>query len=112
VDDVRPFQAKAEVVVVPVRAGGGTRLKVLEAAACGKAIVSTPLGVEGLSFRPGHDLVVADAPEGFAAATAALLLDPARRAELGARALAVASRYEWADIGDSFRRILEDVPRG
>ena len=109
VDDVRPFQARAEVVVVPVRAGGGTRLKVLEAAASGKAIVTTALGVEGLSFRAGRDVVVADSTEEFAAAVTTLLLDPVRRAELGANARAVAGRYEWSAIGDAFRRTVEDV---
>lgn len=108
-DDVRPYQRTAEVVVVPVREGGGTRLKVLEAAACGNAIVSTPLGVDGLPFRAGRDLLVADSAAEFAAAVAGLLRDPTRRAELGARARAVATRFEWSVIGASFRRTLEDI---
>jgi glycosyltransferase involved in cell wall biosynthesis len=97
------------VVVVPVRTGGGTRLKVLEAAASGKSIVSTRLGVEGLPFRPEHDVIVADAPADAAAAVVALLRDPARRAQLGARAREVACHYDWAAIGDSCRRIVEQV---
>jgi polysaccharide biosynthesis protein PslH len=109
VDDIRPHQWNAEVVVVPVRAGGGTRLKVLEAAACGKAIVSTPLGVEGLAFHAGDDLVVAEPPTDFAVAVVELLRNPARRDDLGARARAAARRYEWGAIGESFRQIVEDI---
>jgi glycosyltransferase involved in cell wall biosynthesis len=109
VDDVRRYQWSSEVVVVPVRDGGGTRLKVLEAAACGQAIVSTTLGVEGLPFRAGRDLLVADSAADFAAAVVALLRAPGRRAELGGRARAVACTCDWAPIGESFRRILEET---
>lgn len=112
VDDVRPYQWNSEVVVVPVRAGGGTRLKVLEAAASGKGIVSTQLGVEGLPFRHGYDLLVADSPDEFAAAVVGLLQDADRRALLGARARVTASRFEWTTIGESFRRILENIATG
>jgi glycosyltransferase involved in cell wall biosynthesis len=109
VDDIRPHQWNADVVVVPVRAGGGTRLKVLEAAACGKGIVTTSLGVEGLAFRAGRDLLVADSPSAFAAAVVRLLRDSAHRDDLGARARAAACRYEWAAIGKSFRQLMEDI---
>ena len=109
VSDVRPYLWRAEVVVVPVRAGGGTRLKVLEAAASGKAIVSTPLGVEGLPFRSGHDVLVGDAPAELAAAVVALLRDPRSRATLGARARAVACQFDWAAIGESFRAVVEEI---
>jgi glycosyltransferase involved in cell wall biosynthesis len=108
VDDVRPYLASAEVVVVPIRAGGGTRLKVLEAAAAGKAIVTTRLGLEGLPF-PGGSVVVADAPQAMADAVVALLRDRERRAALGARARAVAERFEWTDIGYSLHRIVESA---
>jgi glycosyltransferase involved in cell wall biosynthesis len=111
VDDVRPHLSRAEVVVVPLRAGGGTRLKVLEAAASGKAIVSTPLGIQGLPLRAGHDVLVADSPGAFAAAVVALLRDPPRRAVLGANARRVASRFDWSGIGESFRRVIEDIAR-
>jgi glycosyltransferase involved in cell wall biosynthesis len=109
VDDIRPHQWMADVVVVPVRAGGGTRLKVLEAAACGKAIVTTPLGVEGLAFRAGRDLLVADPPADFAAAVVGLLRDPALRHALGAGARVAACQYEWGAIGESFRQLVEDI---
>lgn len=110
VEDVRPFLARADVVVAPIRAGGGTRLKVLEAAAAGKAIVSTSLGVEGLALENGRDVVVADDPEPFAEAVVGLLSDAGRRAALGAAARRAASRYDWRAIGASFRHILEEIP--
>ncbi len=106
VDDVRPFQRQAEVVVVPIRAGGGTRLKVLEAAASGKAIVSTHLGIEGLPFQPDRDVLVTDDASGFAAAVVTLLRDAARRRELGNRAREVALSYDWSAIGTSLCDIV------
>jgi polysaccharide biosynthesis protein PslH len=109
VDDVRPHHRAAEVVVVPVRFGGGTRLKVLEAAACGKAIVSTSLGVEGLAFRDGVEVVVADDAAAMAQAIVAVLRDPARRIAMGAAARRVAEHYDWTGIGASCRAILEEV---
>jgi polysaccharide biosynthesis protein PslH len=109
VPDVRDHQWRSEVVVVPMRAGGGTRLKILEAAASGKAIVSTSLGVEGLSLQAGETVVIADSPAEFAAAVVALLRDPDRRARLGTAARAAAIGFDWTAIGDSFRRIVERV---
>jgi glycosyltransferase involved in cell wall biosynthesis len=112
VPDVRPFQEEAEVVVVPVRRGGGTRLKVLEAAACGKAIVSTTLGIEGLEFQAGRDLMVADSPAAFADAVVTLLRDTTLRAQLGIRARDVACRYDWTAIGERFRSLVEETATG
>jgi polysaccharide biosynthesis protein PslH len=106
VDDVRPFLANSEVVVVPVRSGGGTRLKVLEAAASGKPIVSTHLGVEGLDFG-ADDVVIADDALAFAHAVLSLLGNPDARRAIGRRAQLVAGRYEWSKIGEAFRGILE-----
>ena len=111
VDDVRPFHSRAEVAVVPIRTGGGTRLKVLEAAASAKAIVSTTLGAQGLPFQHGEHILIADTPSEFAVATVSLLRDPARRTSLGARARQAALDFDWQPIGQSFRRILEDVVR-
>ncbi len=96
VPDVRPYLADAAVVVAPMRVAGGARLKVLEALAMGKAVVSTSGGAEGLDLEPGHHLVIADGAEAFAAAAVALLRDPARRAALGAAGrAAVVARYDW-----------------
>lgn len=111
VDDVRPFYRRAEVVVAPIRSGGGTRLKVLEAAACGKGIVSTALGAEGLPFRDGADLLIADSPGDFAAAVTALLEDPERRAQLGRHAQEAARAFDWVAIGESCRAIIETLVR-
>jgi glycosyltransferase involved in cell wall biosynthesis len=96
VPDLGPLYARAGVFVNPMRGGGGTRLKMLEAMAAGKAVVSTTIGAEGLALTPGREVVVADAAPEFAAAVRALLADPARAARLGqaARAL-VEARYRW-----------------
>ncbi len=112
--DTRPHWARAAVAVVPLAAGGGTRLKILEAAACGVPVVSTPVGAEGLDFSPG-EVRIADSPEAFAAAVVALLADPAgaRRQAAAARAR-VEAAYGWDRIGarfaDALRRRAE--PRG
>ena len=111
VDDVRPFQQRAEVVVVPIRAGGGTRLKVLEAAACGNAIVSTALGAEALPLRAGIDVMIAESSADFAATVVGLLRDPVRRSELGSNARDAILALDWTAIGDSCRAIIETVVR-
>jgi glycosyltransferase involved in cell wall biosynthesis len=96
VPDLAPLYARAGVFLNPMRGGGGTRLKMLEAMAAGKAVVSTTIGAEGLALTPGRDVVVADGAREFAAAVRALLADPAEAARLGraARAL-VEMRYRW-----------------
>ncbi len=76
VPDLRPHLAEAAAVVVPLRLGGGTRLKIVEAMAMGKAIVSTTLGAEGIEATPGRDLLIEDEPEAFADAVSRLLADP------------------------------------
>jgi len=100
VDDVRPYIAGADVYVVPLRVGGGTRLKVLEAMAMGSALVSTRLGVEGLDVADGREVLLADEPAAFAHRIAALLDQPARRQALGEAARAFVERgYGWETIG-------------
>ena len=108
VEDVRPFIAAAAVYAIPLRIGGGTRLKVLEAMAMGKAIVSTTLGCEGFDLVPGQELVIADTPEVFARAVLALLADPERRARIGRAARRFAgSRYDWRMIVPRLERVYE-----
>lgn len=99
VDDIRPLVRQASVYVVPLRVGGGTRLKVLDAMSMGKALVSTSIGCEGIVVKAGDHLVVADDPESFAEATISLLGDRPRRQALGraARAL-VEGTYAWPVI--------------
>jgi polysaccharide biosynthesis protein PslH len=97
VDDVRPYLERAAVVVVPLRIGGGTRLKIVEAMAMGKAVVSTSLGAEGLDAVPERDLCIADDAEGFAEKVSRLLADPERSGRLGAAARRlVEARYGWS----------------
>ena len=81
--DLRPVIAKAAVCVVPLRIGSGTRLKILEAGAMGKAMVSTTVGAEGLDFVPGREILIADDPAEFARNVIELLRDPARRKAMG-----------------------------
>jgi len=113
VNDVRPLVWDATVYVVPLRVGGGTRLKVLDAMAVGKAMVSTSIGCEGLEVRPDEHLLVADSPEQFADKTVKLLRDPSRRGTLGrnAREL-VERRYSWRMIGgqllEAYRLAVEN----
>ncbi|MEZ4572027.1 MAG: glycosyltransferase family 4 protein [Thermomicrobiales bacterium] len=110
VDDVREWIGSASVVVVPLRAGSGTRLKVLEAMAMGRPVVSTSLGVEGLDVEPGTDLVVADSAAEFRDAVSMLLgsVDERRRLGDAARAL-VEDRYDWRRSARELDRLLEDV---
>lgn len=114
--DIRQHVADASVYVVPLRVGGGTRLKVLDAMAMGKAIVSTSIGCEGIEAVNGRELVVADDPESFAQSTCELLASPERRVELGraARRL-VENRYSWEIIGrdlvNSYERTIRSAGR-
>jgi len=110
VPDVRPYLARAAVVVVPLRVGSGTRLKILEAMAMGRPVVSTSLGAEGLDVRPGHDLEIADGAAPFAAATVALLHDPDRRARLGIHARRTAmERYAWSVVADRLDQLYRTM---
>ena len=112
VSDLRPHLAAAAAVVVPLRLGGGTRLKIVEAMAMGKATVSTTLGAEGIEAVPGRDLLVEDEPVAFADAVNRLLAEPGLAARIGqsARQLAV-ERYAWSRAARAlegfYRRILE-----
>ena len=98
VDAVQPYLAQAAVYVVPLRMGGGTRFKILEAAAQRCAMVSTVVGCEGFPVQNGRELVIADTPVDFAAAVVALLRDPARRAQLAQAAFSLAEAFDWQRI--------------
>lgn len=112
VTDVKPYVRSAAVCVVPLRMGGGTRLKVVEALSLGKAIVSTHIGSEGLDVGSGTHLELRDDPQEFADAVVALLDDEARRAELGAAARAlVEQRYSWSQGGQTLEGLLVQVVR-
>ena len=110
VDDVRPAIDEASVYVVPLRAGGGTRLKIFEALAMAKAVVSTTVGAEGLALEPGRHFVAADDPGTFADAVIALLRDPQRRQALGAEGRhLVETYYSWPTIAREFEQRCEDA---
>jgi glycosyltransferase involved in cell wall biosynthesis len=111
VADMRPYYRRAAVVVVPLRQGGGTRLKILEAAASGKAVVSSSLGVEGLNFGAGKDLLVSDSPSGFAHAITFLLDNESSRAALEQAARRVALQYEWEAICSRFCHVMDATAR-
>ena len=100
VEDVKPYIAGAAVYVAPLRMGGGTRLKVLQAMSMAKPIVSTTLGCDGLSVQSGREALLGDTPDAFAAAVVRLLRDPALGRRLGAQARALAiAQYDWRRIG-------------
>lgn len=109
VDDVRPYIAGACVYVVPLRIGGGTRLKVLEALAMSKAVVSTSLGCEGFAgLESGRELSVADTPAEFAQRVIELLDDASRRERLGRAARCfVEERYDWRLVVPKLEQVYE-----
>jgi glycosyltransferase involved in cell wall biosynthesis len=111
VPDVTPYFDSASVFVAPIRQGSGTRLKVLEALARGKAVVATSTGAEGLDLRPGVDLEIADAPDAFARACIRLLADPPARERLGnSGRQRVMDLYRWEKIGAMAERVLLATP--
>jgi glycosyltransferase involved in cell wall biosynthesis len=108
VGDVRPYLERAAVYVIPLRIGGGTRLKVFEAMAMEKAVVSTSIGVEGLPIANGTDALLADEPDAFADAVVRLLRDRALAGRLGQAAAAkVRAQFGWAPVAASFVRACE-----
>jgi len=111
VEDVRPYVAEAAVYVVPLRVGGGTRLKIFEALAMGKGVVSTTVGAEGLPLVPGEHFLRADDPTEFARAVVALLRDSSRRRALGtAGRRLVEQRFSWSQVAREFEaRCLDAV---
>ena len=110
--DTRPYWERAAVAVVPLRAAAGTRLKILEAAACGVPVVSTSVGAEGLDLTDGEEIRIADSAAGFAEAITALLGDPAARARQAAAARRrVEEKYGWDSIGRAFSRELRERRR-
>ncbi len=112
VEDIRPWVARAKVFIVPLRIGGGTRLKILDAWALGKAVVSTAIGCEGLEARADENIVIADSADAFANAIVRVIRDDALRERLERAARATAETlYDWQVIGDAvlpkYREILE-----
>jgi polysaccharide biosynthesis protein PslH len=110
VDDVRPYMGRAQVYIVPLRIGGGTRMKIFEAMAMGKPVVSTRVGAEGLPVNDGKDILLADQPAAFAEATLSLLRSQQRRQQLGAagRRL-VTERFSWEGVARAFTDTCQEV---
>lgn len=113
VPDIRPHVARATAVCVPIRIGGGTRLKVLEALAMGKPVVSTAVGCEGVAVRDGEHLMIADDARAFASKIFEVFENPALRAALGrAGRRLIETRYSWdlagARLESLYREIISD----
>jgi polysaccharide biosynthesis protein PslH len=110
VDDVRPYVRRASVVVVPLRIGAGTRLKVVEGLAMAKPMVSTTIGCEGINVHAGEHLLVADTSDDFADAVALLLRDRALGSRLGAAGQRLASdHYSWEGAVSELSRLYDRV---
>ena len=107
VEDVRPHIARGAIYIVPLRIGGGTRLKIFEAMSMAKAVVSTTVGAEGLPVTSGRDIEIADEPARFAHSVVHLMRDSAARRsiEFAARQLVVA-RYDWSAVAQDFEAAL------
>jgi polysaccharide biosynthesis protein PslH len=113
VDDVIPYYRQCAVCVVPLRAGGGTRLKILEAMALGRPVVSTTIGCEGLGVIDGEHLLVADDPRQFADKTVRLLTDRRLSEHISANGRRlVETRYDWAVIAGRMERIYAELRDG
>lgn len=109
VPSVQDYLRDATVVVVPLRIGGGTRLKIYEAMAMGKALVSTSIGAEGLSFEKGRDLLLADDANSFADAILLLLRDDQARRRFEQAAVKLAAQFDWSVVASQFAEVLRQM---
>jgi polysaccharide biosynthesis protein PslH len=110
VDDVRPYVERAAVYVVPLRIGGGSRLKILEALAMGRPVVSTTVGAEGLDVERDHHIVLADDPRSFAESVLRLLNDPGRCLMLAAEGRRlVEESYGWDFLSNKFAGFIHEI---
>jgi glycosyltransferase involved in cell wall biosynthesis len=113
VADIRPYLRGSAVSVVPVRVGSGSRLKILEAMASGRAVVSTTTGMEGLDLTPDREIIQTDKPLAFAAVGVELIRNRAKRDSLGrAGREAVCSRYDWSVVLSGWNRICVGTGKG
>jgi glycosyltransferase involved in cell wall biosynthesis len=108
--DVRPTITRSWISIAPLRLGGGTRLKILEALALGTPVVATSKGAEGLNLVPERDILIADTPADFAAAVIRLLQDATLREALSQNGRrAVETHYDWQIIGQQFNNFIEAI---
>ena len=113
VPDIRPYLWGSAVSIVPLRIGGGTRLKIYEAMAAKIPVVSTTIGAEGLTANPPRDIRLADQPEGFAADCLELLASPALRADVsGAAWNMVNDHFSWDHVSRCFEEIMHGFAAG
>ena len=112
VEDIRPYIAQAALCIVPLRIGSGTRLKIMEAMAMGKPIVSTSIGSEGIGVNPGRDIILADDPVKFAQKVVELLRDPSLCRRLGKAGKRLAEeRYDWKSIAGNLDQVWKNVAK-
>lgn len=109
VEEVQPYLVGASTFVMPFRVGSGTRLKLIEALAAGKAVVSTEVGIEGYPITGGQELLIADDPEAMASALLMLLEDKEQRKQLGERGREFAEGYDWRRVVPLFNEIYEKL---
>jgi len=109
VPSVVEYLQDAAVFVVPLRIGGGTRLKIYEAMAAGRAVVSTSIGAEGLDVNHGRDVILADEPTSFADGVISLLTDPKRRRAMESEAATQAARFDWSVVVKQFEHSIESA---
>jgi len=112
VPSVTDYLRDATVVVVPLRIGGGTRLKIYEAMAMGKVLVSTSIGAEGLTFQAGRDLLLADDASKFAEAVLFLLRDAGARRKFELAAVQLAAQFDWSVVTGQFAEVLQRITSG
>ncbi|QGU33474.1 glycosyltransferase [Thermochromatium tepidum] len=107
VESVAPYLKGADLAVVPLQKGGGTRMKILDYFAAGLAVVSTAKGAEGIPITPGVEALIVDDHDAFAQAVAELLADPERRAHLGAAARAFVTALDWRTIAARYLELVD-----
>jgi glycosyltransferase involved in cell wall biosynthesis len=112
VPDVRPYLERATLFIVPLRLGGGTRLKIVEAMAMGVPVISTSVGAEGLDVQPGKNILIADDAESFTESILRLLSDQDLRMQIVQGGRLLANRYDWKDLMSPFADFAAKVARG
>ncbi len=112
VPEIKPYLAGAKVSVMPFRVGSGTRLKLIEALAAGRAVVSTPVGVEGFPVEDGRQILLGETASAFAERTLQLLDDPHLRAHLGQEGMRFAEAYDWRVVVPRFQQVYDGLVSG
>jgi sugar transferase (PEP-CTERM/EpsH1 system associated) len=108
VDDVRPYVRPAKAFIVPLRIGGGTRLKILEAMSMSKAVVSTSIGAEGIEYTDGKNILIGDNPQDFADKVLGLMDDGLKSRQIGAEGRKlVCGKYDWDTIGRGLKEVYK-----